>query len=498
VATNANLADVAKEIGLVRHIGSLDPRIKERTGEHHLGTIVEALLGAIHEDSGKDVMPVRRAMHQMGLVLPNWYTSSKSASYPRDLQKARFEQKTLDLHKATSEPSQPDLQKANELNRPELQKARSEPNQSELHEAKSETNRPDLHTIRSESDRFSIRKIHPERTPPKREIRRLKALGKLQHKIGQGLFVNEDSNQGNIGYQFQTVEEQVTSDGDFETLDAARARLEDMDTDEKSFEDSDTEHAVVEDVQSKQAHLEDQDADQTHFETSATHEESDEPTAAEFISSSWRELIRKSGDSSTKSETALRQKRGKSPATDFDNAIGAFMIESDGSMVERELVGGSEWPVRHGWFPQRCQITLDVALPKKKEVAAPEPEQLQAVPSLEDVALLEKPPTTNEVAFCELDGLLSASTSDDVAPKESLSKKELVAREPDRLPVASTPDDVTRSKKPRMTKKVASREPDRPLAAPTLDDIALPKLAYTTKAVAAYEPDRLRLIVAPL
>lgn len=545
MATNANLADVAKEIGLVRHLGSLDPRIKERTNEHHLGTIVEALLGAIHEDSGKDIAAVRRAMHQMGLMLPDWYTFSRSASYSRDLQKARFELKTLDLHKDTSEPSQPDLQKAGfEISRPELQRA------------KPELNQPELQNARSESDHVSIRKIHPEKLPPKRERRRLKAFRQFQDKINQGLPEDENSNQGSTRYQFQTIEEQVTSDEDFETLDATRARLDDMSTDEKSPEDYYTEHAVVEDVESKQAHLEDQDANQTYLETSATHQESIEPTAAEFTSSSWKELIRRNDDSSPEPETAPRQKRTESPVPESDKAMRALMMERDGSLVERELVGGGEWPARHGWFPQRCQITLDVVLSKKKEVAAPEPERLQAAPSLEDVALLGKPHTTEEVAAPALDELMFASTPDDVSPEELLSKKELAAgelnglmaaitledvailekprtakkvasRKPNQLLVTSTPDDVGLPKKIQKTKKVASREPNRlllastpddsvlskkvhttedvaayephrMLAAATLDDIALPKLAYTTKAVTAYEPDRLRLIVAPL
>jgi hypothetical protein len=75
VVTNANLATIAKRTGLVRHIQSLDPGTSKQTSDHKLGTIVEALLGAIHEDSGKNNEAVRGAMHQMGLTLPDLYTT---------------------------------------------------------------------------------------------------------------------------------------------------------------------------------------------------------------------------------------------------------------------------------------------------------------------------------------------------------------------------------------------------------------------------------------
>lgn len=118
------------------------------------------------------------------------------------------------------------------------------------------------------------------------------------------------------------------------------------------------------------------------------------------------------------------------------------MIESDDSQMKRELASGNEWPIRYGWFPQRCQITLDIALSKKHH-------------------------PTEEVAACEPEPLLTGPTL----------------------------NDVVQSEKP--TKKLAADELDQLLAAPTIDNIALPKLAHTTKEVVVYEPDRLRLIAVP-
>lgn len=69
------------------------------------------------------------------------------------------------------------------------------------------------------------------------------------------------------------------------------------------------------------------------------------------------------------------------------------MVDSDDSSMKRELASGNEWPIRHGWFPQRCQITLDVALSKKhpptEEGVACEPDSLLTAPTPSDVALSE-------------------------------------------------------------------------------------------------------------
>ena len=406
VATNANLADVAKETGLVRHMSLLDPKIKDRTNDHILGTIVEALLGAIHEDSGKDMEAVRRAMHLMGLSLPKWYMAK---SY-----------------------------------QPESKKARADLDQHDLQKVQSELDQPDLHQDRSPSDGIVAQNKWSLKPPSRRERKRRRELRHTPHeKVHRGLSEHNDLDEGSLGHRYQIAEEQATSDEDLEALDAAPERLYDMDTDAEICEDYGTEHAVLEDADSNQTHLGDEDADQSGLESSASHPGSIEPTDAGFTSSSWRQLMRRSGDSPRKLETAPRQGRAKLKASDFDTAMEAMMLgEGDGFPMEHELVGESEWPVRHGWYPQHCQITLDVATSKK-------------------------PYDKKEAAACEPDRQLAASSLD-VAP----------------------------SGLPHTTTKVAATELNPPLAALTLDDIALPP-PHTTKEVAAYEPDRLRLIVAP-
>lgn len=212
--------------------------------------------------------------------------------------------------------------------------------------------------------------------------------------------------------------------------------------------------------------------------------------------------MRVSGDSQREPETTPKEKTVKRSATDFDRAMGAMMMEeSDGSMSEHELVGGMEWPVRHGWFPQRCQITLDVALSKKsnakEEVAACEPDRLPTAPTLDDAVLPKEADAKEGIAACKPDSLLADISLDDVAPPEIPDTTKKVADcESDRLPVAPSLDDVARDFFDSATNEVAACELDRLLAAPTPDDIALPKFP-TTKEVAANEPDRLRLIVAP-
>lgn len=71
VGSNANLAVVARRHDLVKHMrtmmtpaySSLDTNQQYKG----LGTMVEALLGAIYEDSGEDVEPVRRAIERLGI-----------------------------------------------------------------------------------------------------------------------------------------------------------------------------------------------------------------------------------------------------------------------------------------------------------------------------------------------------------------------------------------------------------------------------------------------
>lgn len=169
VVTNANLADVAKETGLVRHMSFLNPKIKEKTNEHVLGTVVEALLGAIHEDSGKDPEAVRRAMHMMGLTLPAWYTVKSKLSRP-ELQKARAELDRSDLKKFKFELRQLDL--------------RSRPNQIDLQQAK------------SESHRIVVQKQEPAKKSSRRGRRRLETLHKPQEKVDRGLSEHKDLDEG--------------------------------------------------------------------------------------------------------------------------------------------------------------------------------------------------------------------------------------------------------------------------------------------------------------
>ena len=82
------------------------------------------------------------------------------------------------------------------------------------------------------------------------------------------------------------------------------------------------------------------------------------------------------------------------------------MIESDDSPMARGVI---EWPVRHSWFPQRCQITLDVALSKTPETTKGEKscelEQLLAAPTLDVITLPKIPHTTMEVAAYDPDRL---------------------------------------------------------------------------------------------
>ncbi|GAB7326132.1 hypothetical protein MBLNU13_g10142t1 [Cladosporium sp. NU13] len=342
--------------------------------------------------------------------------------YQPEWQEARAELEQYNLQKARPKQYQLGLQKARiELDQPDL---RPQPNQSDLHQSK------------SESHRILAQKRGPAKKPTRRERRRvLETLYKPQEKEDRGLSEHKDLGEGSFGYRYQITEEQATNDEDLEALDSAAARLYDMGTDEEICEDYDTEHAVLEDANSEQTHLGDQDADRTSLETSTTHQESIEPTAAAFTNSSWRELMRGSGDSEREHETAPRQKAAKSPATDFDRTLGAMMLEeNDGSPMKHELVGAREWPVRHGWFPQRCQITLDVALSKefheKEEVAACEPDRLPTASTFDD-AMSKEADAREEVAVCEFDSLLTASTLDDVAPPGIPdTTKEVAACEP--------------------------------------------------------------------
>lgn len=67
VASNANLGEVASRAGLEPHVvanpGHLGP-ILHRT----LATAVEAILGALWVDSGKDIQAIKDAMTNMGLT----------------------------------------------------------------------------------------------------------------------------------------------------------------------------------------------------------------------------------------------------------------------------------------------------------------------------------------------------------------------------------------------------------------------------------------------
>lgn len=67
VGSNARLAQTAREIGLGNHVilhpGHWGP-ISERT----LATTLEALLGAIYLDSGKDMNEVKTSMTMLGLT----------------------------------------------------------------------------------------------------------------------------------------------------------------------------------------------------------------------------------------------------------------------------------------------------------------------------------------------------------------------------------------------------------------------------------------------
>jgi hypothetical protein len=74
--SNHHLAVAALQHGLGKHLAPSDVHL----GEKLLGTIMEALLGAIYEDCGRDSRVVRSAMTQMGLrVSPDEWKSRRDS-----------------------------------------------------------------------------------------------------------------------------------------------------------------------------------------------------------------------------------------------------------------------------------------------------------------------------------------------------------------------------------------------------------------------------------
>ena len=303
LVTNANLATMAKDIGLVTHVGLLDHNIDKASSDKTLGTLMEALVGAIHEDSGKDTEAVRTAMHRMGLKLPDMYTI-----------KSKLRQGTRERRK--------------------LERIRKFPKERSLRSH--DTAERDLHE-------------------------------------------SEDMDQEDPGYRYQTIREEATDDVDFGAMHDARARLDDLGADQESYDKHDTDQDFLEDADPDQTYLEDadqvsledHDADLTSLQTPATPQENLRCTTAELGSSSWKELMLATDDSPKDTK-----------ATKFDSAIGALALAEDDSPLDfgnlaRRMTGkplldpstASEHVVRrvaghacHDWFPQHCQITLDVAL----------------------------------------------------------------------------------------------------------------------------------------
>lgn len=199
------MADVAKEIGLATHLGILDKRTSEKTSDKALGTIMEALMGAIHEDSGKDCEAVRSAMHQMGLHLPEWYTSQSPIlpnSFPGDARPNRPGQ----VIKGTN------------------QKAR----------------------------------LKLERAQVFGDRRAAAARPRGSSHIEQNICDDEDADQeGPKDSDSQVAESQATDFADIslDALAAARESFEDLDLEHEDFEDDDSSHDLPEDADIKQGDL---------------------------------------------------------------------------------------------------------------------------------------------------------------------------------------------------------------------------------------------------
>lgn len=66
IAGNTNLARVGRECGLDPHIIT-NPGHRGPISDKTLATTVEAILGAVFRDSGKDLVAVKNAMQKMGI-----------------------------------------------------------------------------------------------------------------------------------------------------------------------------------------------------------------------------------------------------------------------------------------------------------------------------------------------------------------------------------------------------------------------------------------------
>lgn len=68
IGSNANLAKVAREVGLDDHV-ILNPGHIGAVSDKTLATTVEAILGAVYLDSDKDMDAVKTAMSQLELTI---------------------------------------------------------------------------------------------------------------------------------------------------------------------------------------------------------------------------------------------------------------------------------------------------------------------------------------------------------------------------------------------------------------------------------------------
>lgn len=68
IASNANLAKVARDIGLDKYIVLHPGQASSAPTERTLATALEAVLGAIDYDSGESAGAVRTAMGMIGLI----------------------------------------------------------------------------------------------------------------------------------------------------------------------------------------------------------------------------------------------------------------------------------------------------------------------------------------------------------------------------------------------------------------------------------------------
>jgi hypothetical protein len=218
--SNLHLSVVALENGLAKYVRQPDLEPSETykgATERNLGTIMEALLGAIHEDCGQDSRVVRSAMSRMGLKV-----SPENWRLRQDEVLEIWTEHVLRPRRGTARYDAEHPHVALNQNAEDFQEETQEETQKKTPEATPKYSKKSRSTLRREAKALKLLGMRTKRFAGSRSLSLENHEGPIPSMLGKGNLDesadNEENSEDGLTFGKGNLEEWADDDEDFEDV----------------------------------------------------------------------------------------------------------------------------------------------------------------------------------------------------------------------------------------------------------------------------------------